>query len=109
MSDEFLFDHSTLSSAGRHFMDSAEAFQRHTDQLLTSVRGTGTTAWGSTGTGAVMDALAELLEQTCGHLGGNMKEFGSAMQRMADNIKQTELDTVGVIKQADPTGGTSQI
>ncbi|MEV0619437.1 hypothetical protein AB0I81_39385 [Nonomuraea sp. NPDC050404] len=108
MSQLFLFDHSTLGSAGRHFTDAAEAFQRHTDRLVTSVRGTGSTAWGSSGTGELMDGLTRLLEETCGHLGGNMKEFGAGMRRMAEDLKQTELDTGAMVDQVRSPNGTYQ-
>ncbi|GAA4231062.1 hypothetical protein FHR32_004873 [Streptosporangium album] len=102
MSEELRFDHASLNEAGRHLLDTADLFRRHTGNLLAVVHGTGGTAWGGSATGQDMDQLTELLHQACGRLHGNLYLTGEGVQTMAHTMRVNELDIQDTIQAITP-------
>lgn len=102
MSAELRFDHTSLNEAGRHLLDTAALFQRHTGNLLAVVHGTGGTAWGGSATGQAMDQLTELLHQACGQLHGNLHLTGEGVQMMAHTMRVNELDVQATVQAIVP-------
>ncbi|MGV9304031.1 MULTISPECIES: hypothetical protein [unclassified Nonomuraea] len=93
MGRELRFDDASLSGAAQHLRETVRAMQWHTDSLLATVRGTGTSVWGGGDLGQAMDELSDLLDEACRHLRGNIDLTCTGVDDMVRELRLTEAAT----------------
>ncbi|GAA2644985.1 hypothetical protein [Nonomuraea recticatena] len=109
MERELLFDDASMSGGAQHLREAGLLLRQHTDALLATVRGSGTTAWGGSDIGMDMEALHDLLDEVCGHLHRNIDLAGAGMDDMAKELRLAEADAVAGAQAIDRARNSREI